>query len=98
MRNSALTAKPKSAIRRLIAAKSDLEIARLLRQTHRLLNLYNRPRSRISHRERWLDCEPQLLGRIWDEDLALFLRRSPGAVAAKRKSLGIPIFAPRRAA
>jgi len=98
MRNSALTAKQKSAIRRLIAAKSDREIARLLRQTHRRLNLHQRPRSRISHRERWLDYELQLLGRMRDEELARFLRRSPGAVAAKRESLGIAIFAPRRTA
>ena len=96
MGNSVLTAKQKSAIRRLIAAKSDREIARLLRQTHRLLNLHERPRSCISLRDRWLDYELQLLGRMRDEELAQFLRRSPAAVAAKRESLGIAIFAPRR--
>jgi hypothetical protein len=88
----------KSAIRRLIAAKSDREIARLPRQTYQLLNLHQRPRSNISHQERWLDYELKLLGRIRDEELARLLRRSQAAVAGKRESLGIPIFAPRRTA
>src|SRR5215469_8711885 len=85
-----------AAVRRLIAAKSDREIARLLRQTYRLLNLHQRPRSTISHQERWMDYELRLLGRMRDEELAQFLRRSPGAVAARRESLGIPIFSPQR--
>lgn len=96
MHNDPLTAKQKAAVRRLIAAKSDREIARLLRQTYRLLNLHQRPRSNISHPKRWMDYELQLLGRMRDEELAQFLRRSSGAVAARREALGIPIFAPQR--
>jgi len=70
--------------------KSDREIARLLRQSHRLLNLRRRHRSGISHRERWTDYELRLLGRILDEELAKLLRRGVSAVAGKRESLGIP--------
>jgi hypothetical protein len=47
-----LTGFQRSAIQILIQAKSDREIARLSRQSHRLLNLHRRRRSTISHRER----------------------------------------------
>src|SRR5713226_4226058 len=93
--NSQMAAE-KRAIRDLIRAKSDREIARLLRQSYRLLNLHRRRRSNISHRERWTDYELRLLGRIRDEELAKLLRRGVPAVAAKRESLGISIFAPQR--
>src|SRR6266498_1998624 len=85
-----------SAIQELIRAKSDREIARLLRQSYRLLNLHRRRRSTISHRERWTDYELRILGRIRDEELARVLRRSVTAVAGKRELLGIPIFEPER--
>src|SRR6266478_4171264 len=89
-----LTVSQRSAIQRLIRAKSDREIARLLRQSHRLLNLRRRRWSTISHRERWTDYELRLLGRIRDEELARLIRRGVAAVAVKRESLGIRIFAP----
>jgi len=82
----------REAIRQLIRAKSDREIARLLRQSHRLLNIHRWRRSSVSHRERWTDYELRLLGRIRDEELAKLLRRGVTAVAGKRKSLGISIF------
>ena len=91
-----LTATQRLAIRKLIHSKSDREIARLLRQSHRLLNLHRRRRSCVSHRERWADYELRLLGRIRDEELAKLVRRSPSAIAGKRESLGIAIFAPQR--
>ena len=91
-----LTGSQRSAIQKLIRAKSDREIARLLRQSHRLLNLHRRRRSSISHRERWTDYELRLLGRIRDEELAKLIRRGVTAVAGKRESLGIGIFAPQR--
>src|SRR5712692_10913860 len=91
-----LTGSQRSAVRDLIRAKSDREIARLLRQSHRLLNLHRRRRSTISHRERWTDYERRLLGRIRDEELAKLIRRGVTAVAGKRESLGLPIFAPQR--
>src|SRR6266496_6836127 len=47
------TAAEREAIRDLIRAKSDREIARLLRKSYRLLNLHRRRRSTVSHRERW---------------------------------------------
>ena len=84
------------AIQGLIRAKSDREIARLLRKSYQLLNLHRRRRSTVLHSERWLDYELRLLGRIRDEKLAKLLRRSAVAVAGKRESLGIPIFAPQR--
>src|SRR5271169_4250433 len=90
------TAVRQSAIQKLICAKSDREIARLLRKSHRLLNLHRRRRSCVSHRERWTDYELRLLGRIRDEELAKLLPRSLVAVAAKREFLEIPICAPRR--
>src|SRR5258707_9132458 len=89
-----LTGSQQSAIQNPIRAKSDREIARLLRQSHRLLNLHRRRWSTISHRERWTDYEHRLLGRIRDEELARLIRRGVTAVAAKRESLGIRIFAP----
>jgi hypothetical protein len=85
-----------AAVQRLISAKSDREIARLLRQYHRLLNLHQRPRSNILHREPWANYELGLLGRTRDEELARWLRRSPAAIAAKRESLRFPIFSPQR--
>ena len=91
-----LTPAQRLAVRRLIRAKSDREIARLLRQSYQLLNLHRRKRSTISHRERWTDYELRLLGRIRDEELAKLLRRSPGAIAARRELLDIPICAPQR--
>src|SRR5437660_11376730 len=90
------TTAQQSAIRELIRAKSDREIARLLRQSHRLLNLDRRRRSTISHRERWTDYELRLLGRIRDEELAKLLRRGATAVAGKREASGSRIFATRR--
>src|SRR5437867_13085135 len=90
------TTAQQSAIRELIRAKSDREIARLLRPSYRLLNLHRRRRSSISHRERWTDYEPRLLGRIRDLELAKLLRRGESAVSGKRESLGIPVFAPQR--
>src|ERR1700734_3967720 len=86
----------KNAIRELIHAKSEREIARILRQSYQLLNLHRRRRSNISHREQWMDYELRLLGRMRDEELAKWLRRSPGAIAARRESFGITIFAPQR--
>ena len=91
-----LTAAQRLAIQKLIRAKSNREIARLLRNSHRLLNLHCRRRSGVSHSERWTDYELRLVGRIRDEELAKLLRRTPGAVAAKRESLDIPIFMPQR--
>ena len=44
----------------------------------------------------WIDYEIRLLGRIRDDELAKLIRRYVGAVAAKRESLGIPIFQARR--
>src|SRR5438067_2224196 len=90
------TTAQQSAIRELIRAKSDREIARLLRQSYRLLNRHRRRRSSVSHRERWTDYELRLLGRIRDEELAKLLRRGVSAVAGKREILGIPMFAPQR--
>lgn len=90
------TAAEERAIQRLIRAKSDREIARLLRQSYRLLNLHRRRRSSVSHRERWTNYELRLLGRIRDEELSKLLRRSTSAIAAKREALGIPIFASQR--
>ncbi len=78
-----------SAIRELIRAKSDREIACLVRQSHRLLNLHRRRQSSLSHRERWNDCEYGLLGRIRDEELAKLLRRGVSAAPGKRESLGM---------
>ena len=89
-----LTTKHQLTICELIRAKSDLEIARLLRQSRRLLNLHRRRRSSISNRERWTDYELRLLGRIRDEELGKLLRRGVSAVGGKRKSLGLPILAP----
>jgi len=86
----------RKAIRELIRAKSDREIARLLRQSYRVLNLHRRRPSTISHRERWTDYEIRLLGRIRDEELAKLIRRGVTAVAGKRESLGIAILAPQR--
>ena len=96
MMRDGLTAAQRLAIQKLIRAKSDREIARLLRKSHRLLNLHCRRRSGGSQSERWTDYELRLVGRIRDEELAKLLRRSPGAVAAKRESLDIPIFSPQR--
>lgn len=76
-------------IRELLRAKSDREIARLLR-------LDQRRCSGISHRERWSEYELRLLGRMRDEPLAKLLRRSPAAVAELREALGIATFAPLR--
>src|SRR5690348_13824183 len=91
-----LTVAQRLAVRQLIRAKSDREIARLLRQSYQLLNLHRRRRSTTSHQVRWTDYELRLLGRIRDEELAKLLRRSPTAIAARRESLDIPIFAPQR--
>lgn len=96
MSASSQTVAEQKAIRELIRAKSDREIARLLRQSYRLLNLHRRRRSSVLHRERWTEYELRLLGRIRDEELAKLLRRGVAAVAGKRESLGIPIFAPQR--
>jgi hypothetical protein len=85
------TAAQRLAIRKLIRAKSDREIARLLRKSYYLLNLHRR-RSNVSHRERWADYEIRLVGRIRDEELAKLLRRTTTAVAAMRESLHLPIF------
>jgi hypothetical protein len=96
MKRDGTTAAQRLAIRQLIRAKSDREIARLLRKSHRLLNLHCRRRSGGAQSERWTDYELRLVGRIRDEELAKLLRRTPGAVAAKRESLDIPIFMPQR--
>ena len=90
-----MTAAQRLAIQKLIRAKSDREIARLMRKSYHLLNPHRR-RSNVSHRERWADYELRLVGRIRDEELAKLLRRSSAAVAAKRESLDIPIFMPQR--
>src|SRR5579859_2938492 len=91
-----LTPAQRLAVKQLIRARSDREIARLLRQSYQLLNLHRRRRPTISHRERWTNYELRLLGRIRDEELAKLLRRSRGAIAAKREFMDIPICAPRR--
>jgi hypothetical protein len=96
MMRDGTTAAQRLAIRQLIRAKSDREIARLLRKSHRLLNLHCRRRSGGAQSERWTDYELRLVGRIRDEELGKLLRRTPGAVAAKRESLDIPIFSPQR--
>ena len=75
MLQDALTPTQQSAIRKLIRAKSDREIARLLRQSHRLRTLHRRRRSCISHRERWTDYELRLLGQMLQ-----LLRGKEGAV------------------
>ena len=58
---------PTSALRlviqKLIRAKSDREIAHLLRRSYHLLNPHRR-RSNVSHRERWADYELRFVGRI----------------------------------
>src|ERR1700761_3129077 len=82
-----------AAIQRILRAKSDREIARLLRKSYQLLNLHRRRRSTAHHQERWTNYEIRLLGRIRDEELAKLIKRNRGAIAAKRESLGIPIFA-----
>lgn len=86
----------KRAVRELVRAKSDREIARLLRQSFRRLNLNRRRKSGVYHREPWQDYELRLLARIRDEQLARFLKRSTEAIAAKRELLGLPIFKPQR--
>jgi len=91
-----LTAAQRFAIQKLIRAKSDREIARLLRKSYHLLNPGRRRRSSVSHGTRWSNYELRLLGRIRDEELAKLLRRSPIAVKGRRESLNIPIFAPQR--
>ncbi|HEX3717223.1 MAG TPA: hypothetical protein VH595_04575 [Verrucomicrobiae bacterium] len=96
MMRDGMKAAQRLAIQKLIRAKSDREIARLLRKSHRLLNLHCRRRTGGPHSERWTDYELRLVGRIRDEELAKLLRRTPGAVAAKRESLDIPIFSPQR--
>jgi len=80
----------------LIRAKSDREIARLLRKSYHVLNLHRRLHLSVSHRERGTDYELRLLGRIRDGELAKLLRRSSAAVAAKREALDIAIFLPQR--
>jgi len=90
-----LTASQKAAIRKILRAKSDREIARLLRQSYRVLNLHRRQRSTISHRERWTDYELRLLGEFGMRNAKL-LRRGVTAVEGKREALGIPVFAPQR--
>ena len=82
MLQDGLTAAQRLAIQKLIRAKSDREIALLLRRSYHLLNPHRR-RSNVSHRERWADYELRLVGRIRDEELARLLRRSPSAIAAK---------------
>jgi hypothetical protein len=95
MLQDGLPAAQRLTIQKLIRAKSDREIALLLRRAYHLLNPHRR-RSNVSHRERWADYELRLVGRIRDEELAKLLRRSPAAIAAKRESLDIPIFMPQR--
>ena len=82
------------AIREILRAKTDREIARMLRQSYRLLNLHKRKPSNISHREPWTEYELKLLGKMRDEEMSKIFTRSTTAIAAKRESLGIPIFAP----
>src|SRR5580698_7431576 len=91
-----LTARQQSAVRQIIRAKSDREIARLLRQSYRLLNLHRRRRASRAHPQRWTDYEVRLLGRMRDEELAKLLHRTKVGVAGKRETLGISIFAPQR--
>ncbi|MCW5558409.1 MAG: hypothetical protein KIT22_11335, partial [Verrucomicrobiae bacterium] len=91
-----LTPAQRRAVQKLIEAKSDREIARLLGLSYRLLGLHRRPRSCISHREPWTDYELRLLGRIRDEEFARRFGRGVRAVGAMRRSLGIPVFEPRR--
>jgi hypothetical protein len=82
------------AIREILRAKTDREIARMLRQSYRLLNLHKRKPSNISHREPWTEYELKLLGKMRDEEMSKIFKRTTTAIAAKRESLGIPIFAP----
>jgi hypothetical protein len=96
MSGEKLSAAQRLAIQNIIRAKSDREIARILRQSYRLLNLHHRRRSGWSRRERWMDYELRLLGRMRAKEMARLFRRSANAVAAKRESLGIAIFAPQR--
>lgn len=85
MLQDGLTAAQRLAIQKLVRAKSDREIALLLRRSYHLLNPRRR-RSNVSHREQWGNYELRLVGRIRDEELARLLRRSPAVIAAKRDS------------
>ena len=85
-----------AAVREILHAKSDREIARLLRQSYRLLSLNRRRQSSRAHHEKWMPFELRLLGRMRDENLARLLHRSRIGVAGRRESLGISIFAPQR--
>ena len=73
------SAAQRQAIQNIIRARSDREIARLLRQSYRLLNLHRRRRSGWSRRERWTDYELRLLGRMRDDEMGRLL------VQAERK-------------
>ena len=84
MPSSSKSTAERAAIREIVRAKADREIARLLRRSYRLLNLHRRRRSTISNRERWQNYELRLLGRIRDEELAKLLRRGVGVIAYKR--------------
>jgi hypothetical protein len=53
-------------------------------------------RGPINPRHRmWQPAEDQMLGTASDEELAVRLRRSPGAVRSRRRALGIDLQAPR---
>src|SRR5438132_12245207 len=84
------------AIREILRAKTDREIARLLRQSYRVLNLHKRQWTGRFHRERWTEYEIKLLGKMRDEEMSKIFKRSTTAIAAKRESFGISIFQPQR--
>src|SRR5256885_1152393 len=75
-----------------VRAKSDAELARLLRSSHQLKRRRKLRRAK-KQVDWWLDQEIKLLGTMPDEDLARRLGRPVKTVRSKRQRLHIPIFA-----
>src|SRR5216110_712390 len=86
--------KPETArIASALKARSDSEIARLLRRTHQL-RARRRTRRAKNVVEWWSEKEIKLLGTRPDEELARFLGRGINTVRYKRERLHIPVFDP----
>jgi hypothetical protein len=86
-----LEARQQSIMAAKLAAMSNGKIARLLRQSHRLV-----PRRTVTVAKsavRWTAAEDRLVGKWPDERLARFLGRTIKSVGARRLALGIR-FAP----
>ncbi len=83
-----LTPEQKQAVRQVLRGKSDREIARLLRQSYRLLNLHRRCRSGVSHRECRTDYELLLLGRMRDQPMERLFHHSTAARMPWRRKRG----------